>query len=89
MFTHHIQNLEVHKAFIISEPEFTVCAIHQSCILDFLFLHQSFLEVVAKIVVGEGVVVVAIVVALVVLSRCFCSQWVANAKIKNKTFTYE
>ena len=26
MFTHYIQNLEIYNAFIISEPEFTVCS---------------------------------------------------------------
>ena len=27
MFTYYIQNLEIYNAFIISEPEFTVCGL--------------------------------------------------------------
>ncbi len=30
MFTHYIKNLEIYNAFIISEPEFTVCGALQN-----------------------------------------------------------
>ena len=31
MFTYYIQNLEIYNAFIISEPEFTVCLVPSLC----------------------------------------------------------
>ena len=41
MFTYHIQNLEIYNAFIISEPEFTVCILMDLPFVKHLFLQEK------------------------------------------------